>query len=815
MNETSITNSFSTHLKQAFAKAYNFAVEFGHLELTSMHLLYGLAAQKGSLSSELLLKIDFPVDLLKQELIRAYHQPFVPQAPSSPSLSDELITVLTKSTRTAQLYEHTYIGTEHVLACILNLANQELRNLLQLWQINTNDLQQQLLMVLKSTSKFPDLTDTLRQLQENQDDVSDIDQDYPITQSLAKELTTPEFLQEATPLIGRQTELERVQQLLLRRFKNNPLLVGKAGVGKTAIVEGLAHRILSGDVPPMLLGKRVFHLELSSLVAGTMYRGEFEQRLKMLVDECRMNPEIVLFIDEIHTLIGAGSTGQALDAANILKPALARGEIRCIGATTWQEYNKHLHQDSALARRFQVVAVEEPSEMDTKEILHGTKDYLQDYHHVRITNEAIDHAIQLSRDHLPSASWPDKALDLLDEAAARKKLNERIPAEQEKRVKLKKRLQKLQKQKQEALHEDLYEEALKVHEKIESVLIDLKKTAPKPRKRMHVKPVDIVEALIAKTGMSKNQITFSEKTRTNIFIEEASKSIIGQDHVLNTLQGFIDRAYSPLKDPRKPLGSFLFLGPSGVGKTATAKELAKSLFGNEKALIRLDMSEYVERYSVSKLLGAPAGYIGHKDTGLLTKAIQEQPRSILLFDEIEKAHPDLFNLLLQILDEGQLTDSAGNKLDFRQSVIVLTSNLGTDALRSKVGFGERNSFNHQEIEQELASGAKSFLRQELLNRLDETLIFKPLGIQSRQAIITKKLQELNQQLANQLTLAIADETIHQIATSAYKDEEGVRSLERFFKQQVEIPLQKHLSSSAKASKAELICNNEAFQLELI
>lgn len=807
----SVINSFSSHLKHALAKAMDFARDFGHDETDLPHLLYGLAAEKGSLSSELLAKVDFPVDLLKQELIRSLQRSYMIETDQEAVLSDDAVTVLTKAARTAQLYGHTYIGTEHVLACLIHLADHRLKELFRIWNVNTSDLQRQLLVVLKSTSKFPDLTESLRQLQESQDEVLSDDRELPVLHSLAKELTDLEYLKEASPLIGRAGELERLQEVLARRYKNNPLLVGEPGVGKTAIVEGLAQLILSGKAPEMLEGKRIFQLELNTLVAGTMYRGEFEQRLKAMMDECRANPDIILFIDEIHTLIGAGSTGQALDGANILKPALARGEIRCIGATTWNEYQKFLKPDAALARRFQTVSVAEPTKEETREILRGVKKHFEQYHHVAISKDALDASLDLSERYLAHTNWPDKALDLIDEASAKRRMQKNVLPQQEKIKKLKAKITRLQKQKQEALQEDVYDQAIELNKRIRGLLEELQKEQQTRRNKQRVTAQHVEEVIATRTGIEPIKMKRASASLETQLRKSLSQKVVGQDHVHAALAETIQRAYSPLKTPDKPLGSFLFLGPSGVGKTATARALAEELFLDRQALIKLDMSEYSEKHSLSKLLGAPAGYVGYQDSGILSRALQKKPASVILFDEVEKAHPELFNILLQILDEGIATDATGQQLNFKQTVIILTSNLGTEAAASLFGFGS-TEHKQDSMKQEMQTALKEFFRPELLNRLDKTLYFHPLGIPERTAIIEQKLSELNARLEDRLQVIVEKDVVASIAQSAYVEQRGVRSLEQFFRDQIELPLSRNLHRS-KHRTARLTENDGTFALD--
>lgn len=810
MNNLSIIKTFTTHLKTALVKSFYFAQEYGHEEITIEHLLYGLAVEKGSLSSELLSKFNFPIDLLKQELIRKYHSPYLHNH-SSPRLNKEALQVLTKAVRTAQLHQHTYIGTEHALACLLDFVDDKLKKLFDIWQINLAELGRQVLVVLKSTSKFPDLTETLKYLQHSQEENVDEFEDLPTLKSFGQELTDDIFLLSAFPLIGREKEIKRLQQIIGRRHKNNPLLIGKAGVGKTAIVEGLARAIVSGKVGNFMHNRRIFSLELSSLVAGTMYRGEFEQRMKQLVDEIKNHPEIILFIDEIHTLVGAGSTGQPLDAANILKPALARGDIHCIGATTWDEFQKHLSKDHALTRRFQTIPIEEPNEEQAKRILFGVKPSYEQFHNITITKDAIDTAISLSGRYLTHTCWPDKALDLIDEAASQIVLDLPMPPQERKKERLKNQVQKLQKQKGDLLNKDNYKEALNVHEKLTNYIEQLQTLTEEKTRKARLSNKHIRQVVALRTGIPIDRLTTRTKPISEKIYHSLQQEIIGQDKALHNLAQAIQRGYSPLKQANKPLGAYLFLGPSGVGKTSTAQSLARQLFGSNNSLIRLDMSEFSESFTISKLIGAPAGYVGYQESGQLANAIRQKPLSVVLFDEVEKAHPDIFNLLLQILDHGKLSDGSGQDVDFRHALIILTSNLGLDALQHKLGF-DSNKIN-ENTAKVLESAAKNFFRLELLNRLDDIIFFEDLGINERQAIIKQKISLLNKRLGDQIELIITEEAVNFLAATNYNQEQGVRSLEKNIREFVEIPLSETLWKAKKGTKTKIDLENKKITIQ--
>lgn len=801
MNDASIVKQFTTHLRQALAQGMQFAAEFGHKQTTSEHILYGLASQKGSISAELLTAVNFPVDLLKQDLIRRHHTPYFNDAKNIPDFDEQAIVLLSKAVRTASAYHHTYIGTEHVLASLVEDADKALRELCQIWQVNMLELQRKLSVVLKSTSKFPDLTQTIRLIPTSEEQREE-QPEFPSLSQVAKELTTAEHIATCPPLVGREEEISRLQHILGRRYKNNPLLVGKPGVGKTAVVEGLARAIMSGQAPAFLQGKRIFALELSSMVAGTMYRGDFEQRLRNVIDEIKADPNIIVFIDEVHTLVGAGASGQPLDAANMLKPALARGDIRCIGATTWEEYQKYVATDAALARRFQTVMIDEPSREETRAVLEGVKNTFEEFHRVQIPAETISAALQLSERYLTHTCWPDKAIDLLDESASRLAQESPQPAAEQKKRALKEKISAAQKDIQTALDKDEYGLALKMREDANALQAKLADMNRKKTRRVALKPEHVRETVANRTGIPAQRLHVSAIPTAASLQAALVQTVLGQDEAIQTLTTAIQRGYSPLKEAQKPMGAFLFLGPSGVGKTATAKALAKHVLGDEQNLIRLDMSEYHDHFTLSKLIGAPAGYVGYQQSGTLTNAVRQKPLSVVLFDEVEKAHPDIFNILLQILDEGTLLDGSGQKIDFRHTLIILTSNLGLHELRHRLGFGA-NASDSSEQRQTVTSSVKAFFKEELLNRLDGIIHFQPLGVEARKAIIKMKIDQLEKKLDEQVSFSASEEALQHLAVDAYQQDQGVRSLERLIKEHIEYPLVELLPKTKQKSTIDI------------
>lgn len=600
----------------------------------------------------------------------------------------------------------------------------------------------------------------------------------------------------ADPVVGRKSEIDRVVQILSRRTKNNPLLIGEPGVGKTAIVEGLAARIASGNVPYNLMRKRVLALDMTALIAGTKYRGEFEERMKRLMKEVREDKSIILFIDEIHTMIGAGGPEGSLDASNILKPALSRGEIQIVGATTIREYRRYMEKDAALARRFQTVSVEEPSDAESLEILMGLKPKYEDFHNVRYLDETLPAIIKFSHRYLPDRFLPDKAIDIMDEAGAQKKIAEgNRPAELDE---LEKRIDALGEEKNQLVKSQNYERAAEVRDKV----VELKdrlaafKEEWKSKGGGFVKDIgikDICAIISQMTGIPADQLSDDEKSRLLKMEAELHKSVIGQDEAIKAISSAVRRSRSGISSPKRPTGSFIFLGPTGVGKTQLAKSLAKFLFGTEDALIRLDMSDYMEKHNVSKMVGSPPGYVGFESGGQLTEQVRTRPYSVVLFDEIEKAHPDVFNLLLQILEEGEVVDSLGHKINFRNTIIIMTSNAGAREItqEGRVGFSSAAGgvISYEEIKSNAMQSIKEFMRPELLNRIDDILVFDALGRDEVSRILDLQLAELNERLSeSSVKLSLKAGARDYLIDKGFDPSMGARPMRRLIQKEIEDPL---------------------------
>lgn len=762
-----IVDKFSTHLKNVLTRALCFVVEQDQKTIQPEHLLWALGTQKGCLAAEILKKSGVKaVDLKKLVGARQTSSVLSNATGLTLHLSDDAKRVVEKAVLTANIYGHRYVGTEHLLSGLMQINSDVTQTFFVELQIDLKELKSRLTVVLKSTSKFPDLTRSatsepvpVMAIQPQKKERTDGEEKkISALEYFAVELTSREAQKKIDPVIGRCAEIERVMEILCRRTKNNPLLLGEPGVGKTAIVEGLAKQITQGLVPPVLAHKRLFTIDMALLIAGTMYRGEFEGRLRQIVDEVKADPDIVLFIDEIHSIVGAGAASGSMDAANILKPALARGEIRCIGATTPSEFKKHIETDPALERRFQTILIDEPSQEKSVEILEGIAPYYEQFHRVRITHDAITQAVALSSRYLQDRQLPDKAIDLIDEAAAATRVRNHNPGPIQRERELQDTLVTLKETKRQAVVEERFDEAMKLKEEetllnahLES-LVTKEDLSPTPA----ITTQDIARVVSRTTGIPFEDLVASDRSRLLQLEEQLRTNVLGQEPVIDTVAGALRRAKTGIAHPNRPLASFLFLGPSGVGKTELAKTIAQILFHTKHHFIRLDMSEYAEGFTMSKLIGAPAGYVGYKEGANLTDRVKQRPYSVVLFDEIEKAHRDVQNLLLQILEEGELTDATGRKINFKNTIIILTSNVGLERFeRADMGFMGDEAVRAISMNQDLRAELEERFRPELLNRIDHTCIFQPLAELVLEQIVEKQLAELALRLKMQgLTLEI-------------------------------------------------------------
>ncbi len=795
---------FTQRARRVLSLAHQEAERMRHSQIGSEHLLLGLVREEGGVAGRVLRELGLEPQRV-QEIVARLVGPG-DYTGGQIDLAPETQAVLRYALEEATRLGHQYIGTEHLLLGLLRMPDSTAMRVLHRLGITPDQIRRQTRRVLHETgSMTPTRPESGRRGKKEQKKASLLEQ-------LATDLTALAEAGELDPVIGRETEIERVIQILARRTKNNPALIGEPGVGKTAIVEGLAQRIVEGNVPAPLLGKRVLQLDVGSLVAGTMYRGQFEERLKRVIDELKAS-EAILFIDEFHMLVGAGAAGSAVDAANILKPALSRGELQVIGATTLDEYRKYIESDSALERRFQPVMVDEPSVEETVEILKGVRPVYEEHHHLSISDEALESAARLSARYVSDRFLPDKAIDLVDEAASRVRMYKSPTAQQSRS--LIDELRRLRENLALALENNQSEEAYALQEKIRAVEAELEQLrvgwdrATSPT----VTSEDIAEVVSMWTGVPVTQLANEESERLLHMEEELKQQIVGQDEAIESIAKAVRRARAGLKDPHRPIGSFLFLGPTGVGKTELTKALARFMFGSEDALIHLDMSEFMERHTTSRLVGAPPGYVGYEEAGQLTEAIRRRPYAIVVFDEIEKAHPEVHNMLLQIMEEGHLTDAKGRKVDFRNSIVIMTSNVGADMIKRQTSLGFRlqrdqaleERLSYQEMRKKLLESLKRVFRPEFINRVDAVIVFRSLSKEDILKIVSLELGKVRSRLAEQgHTLEATPAALERLADLGYDPEMGARPLRRVIQQKVEDPISEALLAGAFADGVGIV-----------
>ena len=781
--------------RRVLSLAHQEAERMRHNYIGTEHLLLGLIREDGGVAARVLRELGLEVKRVEEivERLTGTGQYEGGKIDLSPGTQQ----VLEYAFEEAKRLGNHYVSTEHLLLGLVRYGDGIALNVLRKLGVSPEQIRRQTRRVLQESSA-PRRAATERRATRRENRPAKT----PMISQLATDLTGMAEENKLDPVIGRQMEIERVIQILARRTKNNPALMGEPGVGKTAIVEGLSQRIIEGDVPAPLLGKRVLQLDVGSLVAGTMYRGQFEERLKKVIDELKAS-EAILFIDEVHMLVGAGAAGSSVDAANILKPALSRGELQVIGATTLDEYRKHIESDSALERRFQPVLVEEPSIDETIDILKGVRSAYEEHHRLRISDEALDAAANLSARYVTERFLPDKAIDLIDESASRVRMYKSPAAQQAKEIvsKLKDTRKQLLVVSEEGSDEELAA-AQASEADLEAQLETLRTTWDRDTSPV-VSEEDIAELVAMWTGVPVMQIAQEESERLLHMEDELRDSIVGQSEAIEAISKAVRRARAGLKDPKRPIGSFIFLGPTGVGKTELTKALARFLFGSEEALIQLDMSEFMERHSVSRLVGAPPGYVGYEEAGQLTEALRRRPYSIVVFDEIEKAHPEAHNMLLQIMEEGHLTDARGRKVDFRNAIIVMTSNVGADMIMRQTSLGfnlqrdevVEEKLAYRDMRKKLTDALRRVFRPEFINRVDSVIVFRALSQEDINMIVTLELEKVSQRLKeHNIKLVATPEAVTFIAELGYDREFGARPLKRVIQQKIEDTLSDSLLS---------------------
>lgn len=776
-------NSFTQKANDVLNLAIKAAENFGHAYIGSEHILIGVLKENTSYGAELLTEKGVTLDKI-EELIKENTGVGNPTALSPNDFTPTAKRVLEVSFQLARSMRNSFVGTEHLLLALLREGDSGAVKLLNACGVDADSFTEELVNDLSRPNAEFRGSKSGKKGKSN----------TPTLDEFGTDLTEKAANGGIDPVIGREKEIERVIQILSRRTKNNPCLIGEPGVGKTAIAEGLALKIVKDEVPELLSGKKIVALDLTSMVAGTKYRGDFEERIKKAMDEVKNAKNVILFIDEVHTLIGAGAAEGAVDAANILKPALARGEIQVIGATTIDEYRKNIEKDAALERRFQSVMVGEPTEEETVEILKGLRDKYEAHHKVKISDEAIETAVKMSSRYIADRFLPDKAIDLIDEAASRVRLKAFTAPPNLKSME--QEIKRLEQEKASAVKSQDFENAAKIRDKEKDLqtLLDEEKEKWKNLSGKEIKEVsteDIANVVSSWSGIPVTQLTKEESERLLNMEKILHERIVGQDKAVSAVAKAIRRGRVGIKNPNRPLGSFIFLGPTGVGKTELCKSLAEAMFGSEDAIIKLDMSEYMEKHTVSKLIGSPPGYVGFEEGGQLTEKIRRKPYSVVLFDEIEKAHPDVFNMLLQILEDGVLTDSKGRKVSFKNAIIIMTSNVGASKITNNqlaLGFGDSTDENLN-IEELVMEDLKKTFKPEFLNRIDEIIVFNRLEKDDIKEIAKRMLKTLTKRLDEMdIKLSFTDEAISAIADAGFDNVYGARPLRRAIQQKIEDPL---------------------------
>ncbi|MFB1100702.1 ATP-dependent protease ATP-binding subunit ClpC [Terribacillus sp. JSM ZJ617] len=778
---------FTERAQKVLALAQEEAVRLGHNNIGTEHILLGLVSEGEGIAAKALTTLGLETERIQEEVEQLIGRG--QKITGTPYYTPRAKKVIELSLDEARKLGHSYVGTEHILLGLIREGEGVAARVLNNLGVSLNKARQQVLQLLGSNESSAGKQRGSQSARAN----------TPTLDSLARDLTAIAKEGNIDPVIGREKEIERVIQVLSRRTKNNPVLIGEPGVGKTAVAEGLAQQIINNEIPEILRDKRVMTLDMGTVVAGTKYRGEFEDRLKKVMEEIRQAGNIILFIDELHTLIGAGGAEGAIDASNILKPSLARGELQCIGATTLDEYRKYIEKDAALERRFQPIQVDEPSVEESVQILTGLRDRYEAHHRVTITDEAIRAAAEFSDRYITDRFLPDKAIDLIDEAASKVRLRSYTAPPNLKE--LEQKLEEVRKEKDAAVQSQEFEKAASLRDTEQRLRDQLDQTKDQWKEKQgqessEVTVEDIASVVSIWTGVPVAKLTKDESERLLNMEQTLHGRVIGQEEAVVAISKAIRRARAGLKDPKRPIGSFIFLGPTGVGKTELARALADSMFGDEDAMIRIDMSEYMERHSTARLVGSPPGYVGYEEGGQLTEKVRRKPYSVVLLDEVEKAHPEVFNILLQVLEDGRLTDSKGRLVDFRNTILIMTSNVGASELKRSKSLGftmDSEDQNFKDMKAKVTEELKKAFRPEFLNRIDETIVFHPLEKKHMKDIVTLMADQLKKRLAQQdIEFTLTDAVIEKIANDGFDAEYGARPLRRAIQKNIEDLLSEEL-----------------------
>ncbi|MDR1233033.1 MAG: ATP-dependent Clp protease ATP-binding subunit [Puniceicoccales bacterium] len=809
--------------QQILAMARQEAERFGQSVIGPEHLLLALMRLPQCIAINILRSMGIDLGKIRAKIEQHLSKPNGDVSNGSNiTLSPVVQKVLLAAAKEANMLQHPYVGTEHLLLGILREDDEVAARLLAEAGVKMESCRQAILSALdpnfvgvdEGNGDDDDFHFTSEKISDKDNQSSGIK--TPALNTFGRDLTEIAKENKLDPVIGREKEIARVLQILCRRSKNNPVLVGEAGVGKTAIAEGLAQAIAFGKVPEALLNKRIISIDMALMLAGTKYRGQFEERLKAVMEDIKRAKNVILFLDELHTIVGAGSSEGAMDASNILKPALSRGEVQCIGATTLDEYRKHIEKDSALERRFQPVQVEPPSIQDAILILHGVKKCYEEHHAVKYTDEAIEEAVKLSARYIQDRFLPDKAIDVIDEAGAKARLN--VSTNSPKMEKLLKKIEEVHCNKESAIKVQNFEKAAQLRDTEQQLIKEKEKLSRQAQRKSksNIITVDVDAILAVIAGWSGVPITRLEKKESERLLhlgEALKKTVIGQDEAVEGIACAIRRSRTDLNDPNKPIGSFLFLGPTGVGKTYLAKMLAEQIFGNRDAIIQIDMSEYMEKYSVSRMVGSPPGYVGHDDGGQLTEKIRRKPYAVILFDEVEKAHPDVLQILLQVLEDGHMTDGQGRKVDFKNTLLIMTSNVGAEILQKDTSLGfmadQNASQNFERIKTSIIEEAKKTFKPEFINRLTDMVVFKQLDHEALQKIVDIELDKVGKRAAEKgITLAFSDGAKTFLVKNGYDKKFGARPLKRAIEKNVEDPLADRWLSGEISSGAKITISHE-------